>query len=45
MVLVMILVASATDLYMGRGAIIVSFLGVYTATSLVAGYVSGALYS
>eukprot|EP00316_Scyphosphaera_apsteinii_P000992 CAMPEP_0119321780 /NCGR_PEP_ID=MMETSP1333-20130426/56417_1 /TAXON_ID=418940 /ORGANISM="Scyphosphaera apsteinii, Strain RCC1455" /LENGTH=521 /DNA_ID=CAMNT_0007328835 /DNA_START=14 /DNA_END=1576 /DNA_ORIENTATION=- len=45
LVLFMILFATATTLYMGRGAIIVSFLVCYCITSLVAGYTSGALYS
>merc|ERR1712066_640644 len=31
-------------LYMGRGAIIVSFLGCYAVTTCIAGYVSGSLY-
>eukprot|EP00967_Tisochrysis_lutea_P058198 scaffold73953_cov32-Tisochrysis_lutea.AAC.8 len=41
----MILFATATNLYMGRGAIIMSFLGCYSATAIVAGYTSGALYA
>ena len=45
MVFSMILFATATTLYMGRGAIIVSFLVAYCLTSLVAGYTSGGLYS
>jgi len=45
MVFLMILFATATTLYMGRGAIIVSFIVCYALTSLVAGYSSGALYS
>ena len=44
MVFLMILFATATTLYMGRGAIIVSFIVCYSLTSLVAGYSSGALY-
>ena len=44
MVFLMILFATATTLYMGRGAIIVSFIICYALTSLVAGYSSGALY-
>ena len=44
MVFLMILFATATTLYMGRGAIIVSFIICYALTSLVAGYTSGALY-
>ena len=45
MVAVMILFATATTLYMGRGGIILSFLLVYCLTSVVAGYASGSLYS
>jgi len=45
MVFFMILFATATTLYMGRGAIIVSFLGCYAVTSCIAGYVSGSLYA
>mmetsp|Transcript_8294 Transcript_8294/g.25783 ORF Transcript_8294/g.25783 Transcript_8294/m.25783 type:complete len:576 (-) Transcript_8294:74-1801(-) len=45
MVFIMILFATATNLYMGRGAIIMSFLGCYSATAIVAGYTSGALYA
>jgi transmembrane 9 superfamily protein 3 len=45
MVLVMILFATATNLYMGRGAIIVSFLACYAATAVVGGYASGSLYA
>ena len=41
----MILFATATNLYMGRGAIIVSFLVAYCLTSVVAGYTSGSLYA
>ena len=44
MVFSMILFATATTLYMGRGAIIVSFLVAYCLTSVVAGYTSGSLY-
>lgn len=44
MVFLMILFATATTLYMGRGAIIVSFIICYSLTSLVAGYSSGALF-
>jgi len=45
MVAIMIVFATATTLYMGRGAIIISFLIVYCLTSLVAGYASGSLYA
>jgi len=45
MVFSMILFATATTLYMGRGAIMISFLVAYCLTSLVAGYSSGSLYS
>ena len=45
MVAIMILFATATTLYMGRGAIIISFLVVYCLTSLIAGYTSGSLYA
>ena len=45
MVAIMIIFATATTLYMGRGGIIISFLTVYCLTSVVAGYTSGALYS
>jgi len=45
MVFVMILFATATTLYMGRGAILVSFIVCYSVTSLVAGFTSGSLYS
>ena len=41
----MILFATATELYMGRGSIIISFLVAYCLTSLVAGYMSGSLYA
>jgi len=41
----MILFATATSLYMGRGAIILSFLIAYCLASVVAGYSSGGLYS
>jgi len=41
----MILFATATTLYIGRGLIIISFLVCYALTSFIAGYVSGALYS
>ena len=44
MVFLMILFATATTLYMGRGAIIVSFIICYSLTSVVAGYSSGALF-
>ena len=45
MVFIMILFATATTLYMGRGGIIISFLVVYCLTSIVAGYTSGGLYA
>ena len=45
MVFVMIIFATATTLYMGRGAILVSFIVCYSVTSLVAGFTSGSLYS
>lgn len=45
MTLSMILFATATTLYMGRGAIFLSFLVAYCLTSVVAGYSSGGLYS
>ena len=45
MVFFMICFATLTTRYMGRGALIVSFLVCYSITSLVSGYVSGALYA
>jgi transmembrane 9 superfamily protein 3 len=45
MVGIMIIFATATTLYMGRGGIIISFLLVYCLSSIVAGYTSGSLYS
>lgn len=45
MTFLMIIFATATTLYMGRGAIIVSFIVCYALTSVVGGYVSGSLYS
>lgn len=45
MVVVMILWAAATTLYMDRGRIVVSFIVVYCLTALVGGYTSGGLYS
>ena len=45
MALIMILFATATNLYMGRGSIIISFLTIYCLTSIVAGYMSGSLYA
>lgn len=45
MVFSMILFATLTTLYVGRGAIVVSFLIAYSATALFGGYASGALFS
>jgi transmembrane 9 superfamily protein 3 len=45
MVAIMILFSTATTLYMGRGAIIISFLIVYCLTSIIAGYTAGGLYA
>ena len=41
----LILFATVTTLYMGRGTIIVTFIVAYALTSLVAGYTSGGLYA
>mmetsp|Transcript_21913 Transcript_21913/g.46431 ORF Transcript_21913/g.46431 Transcript_21913/m.46431 type:complete len:591 (+) Transcript_21913:196-1968(+) len=45
MVFVMILFATATTLYMGRGAILIAFIMCYSLASVVCGYTSGSLYA
>jgi len=45
MIFCLILFATITTLYMGRGTIIVTFIVAYALASLVAGYTSGGLYS